>query len=556
LAVTDRGDIFACGELSSEILRYRVGADTLQRAGSIDLGRGRTVRDIAVSRSDPTGNSTLLYAVDQREGRLITLRVAENGVGHDGLVVEARDELPIGHGPIRVARFGPALVVNCLLDHTVVVMGVDGRGLPQPLDAVRIRHDGPIWSFDASAAGGELLLALGGIEDHPLDRTGGSFGYIDSVLTLYRIALQGKSPKAVRWATVNLSALGVVTPKVIALETLTTGGLRALVTGYGSSAMATLTWPADLGREPGVTITPLSPGTTSMVTRADGARLFADPLLDAWLVRTPSGMTTVPVAGAATDRPREPSSRLGEALFFTTLMAPWNRSEGALSRFTCESCHFEGHGDGRTHHTGRGEVHATTKPLRGLFNNRPYFSRALDPDLATVAHNEFRVAGANSGHDPWFAVRTADFPWLGSLGITDSEVGPLDLRRALMLFLMDYTHLPNPAAVAGTGWNRDQRAGAVIFRDHCEGCHQARLDSSDPTSRVRFEEWEGLVMSDAGPLVWGLDEYRKTGVMPYVHERGARVPSLRRLHRKFPYFTNGSARDLDEVIARVRFAGD
>ncbi len=93
---------------------------------------------------------------------------------------------------------------------------------------------------------------------------------------------------------------------------------------------------------------------------------------------------------------------LGEALFFTTLMGPWNKSDGPLSRFTCETCHFEGYVDGRTHHTGRGDVHAVTKPLLGLFNNRPHFSRALDPDLVSVAFNEFRVAGAKSGRDPWY----------------------------------------------------------------------------------------------------------------------------------------------------------
>ena len=67
-------------------------------------------------------------------------------------------------------------------------------------------------------------------------------------------------------------------------------------------------------------------------------------------------------------------------------MAPSSSSEGAKSRFSCETCHFEGYVDGRTHHTGRGDVRATTKPLVGLFNNRPHFSRALDPDLTTVPY--------------------------------------------------------------------------------------------------------------------------------------------------------------------------
>ncbi|MDF2694072.1 MAG: hypothetical protein K0S65_2455, partial [Labilithrix sp.] len=39
-----------------------------------------------------------------------------------------------------------------------------------------------------------------------------------------------------------------------------------------------------------------------------------------------------------------------------------------------------------------------------------------------------------------------------------------------------------------------------------------------------------------------------------VHERGARVPSLRRVYKKRPYFTNGSAPDLASVLRRARFA--
>jgi hypothetical protein len=38
-----------------------------------------------------------------------------------------------------------------------------------------------------------------------------------------------------------------------------------------------------------------------------------------------------------------------------------------------------------------------------------------------------------------------------------------------------------------------------------------------------------------------------------VHEKGARVPSLRRLYKKHPYFTNGSADTLDDVLERARF---
>ena len=63
-------------------------------------------------------------------------------------------------------------------------------------------------------------------------------------------------------------------------------------------------------------------------------------------------------------------------------------------------------------------------------------------------------------------------------------------------------------------------------------------------------------MAPEGAIVWGKAEYQKTGIEPYVHEKGARVPSLRRLYKKHPYFTNGSAKNLADVVGRARFLPD
>jgi hypothetical protein len=73
---------------------------------------------------------------------------------------------------------------------------------------------------------------------------------------------------------------------------------------------------------------------------------------------------------------------------------------------------------------------------------------------------------------------------------------------------------------------------------------------------VPFEEWEPLVLSPAGAIVWSRDGYQRTGVVPYPHEAGTRVPSLRRLYKKRPYFTNGSAADLADVLRRARYSPD
>jgi cytochrome c len=125
-----------------------------------------------------------------------------------------------------------------------------------------------------------------------------------------------------------------------------------------------------------------------------------------------------------------------------------------------------------------------------------------------------------------------------------------------MVFLMDFTPRPNPSVLGRRSWSTEERRGAVVFRDRCESCHAARLVTDRPDSVVSFGEWERLVMSPTGPIVWARESREKTGVTPYVHDEGTRVPSLRRLYRKRPYFTNGSAPDLDALLRRARFTSE
>jgi hypothetical protein len=537
LAAGANGEVFVVGELSSHVARYVRTRGVLESVGFIDLPDVRALRDVAA------GPEGVLYVVEEHDGRLITLEPAASS---GPSIPVARVDTPLCHGPIHVLRLAQELLVDCLLDHTIVVRAVDARGFPVEQGEVRITHDGPMWGLDAIEDGASLVVAVGGVEDHPLDRTQGSFGFIDSFASLYRVS-HGHADKM---REENMSAIGVVTPKALKLWRDSQNGLELAVAAYGSDRFAIL----DVAGTQPTTTSELPPGSATLERLSDGTFAIANPLLDAW-VRKSARDAEVVVAADPGSASRSIDSRLGEALFFTTLMAPWDSSDGRLSRFTCETCHFEGYVDGRTHHTGRGDVHATTKPLLGLFNNRPHFSRALDRDMTTMVNNEFRVAGANSGHDPWFSLRASDFPWAAALFAGRDEVGPESLRRALMSFFIAFSHRPNPAVVGRTQWSVSERAGAGVFRDKCESCHEARLVADDPASRVPFDRWEGLVMSREGAIVWAHADYEKTGVLPYVNEAGARVVSLRRLYKKYPYFTNGSAKTLSSVLDRVRLGG-
>jgi hypothetical protein len=273
-------------------------------------------------------------------------------------------------------------------------------------------------------------------------------------------------------------------------------------------------------------------------------------------VRRGDALRIVPIAS---ERPqRSMQSRVGELLFFTSAMAPWNGTEGKLSRFTCEACHHEGYVDGRTHFTGResagDKVHATSRPLLGLFNNRPHFSRALDKTMTQMVHAEFRVANRHNGRDPWFALTHAELPWLAKFGVPE-QMSPEYLREAFMAFLMDFAHRPNPAVLERKTFTELERTGAATFRDKCSACHAARLIADTAATAVPFERWEQLVLSPAGPIVWSDASYQQTNVTPYVIEDGARVPPLRRLYKKWPYFTTGIGTSLDDVLDRYGTAG-
>ncbi len=514
--------IFVVGEGSGEIHRYEVRDDALVNRGS-QATKSRSLR--AIAARSPTD----IIVADSMSGEILRISKTSNV------------RLDACHEPIDVALTANARLVNCLGDHQIRIHR-KGRG---QTEVAPITHRGPVWAMAVEEQpDGALFVALAGIEDRPLDRSDqGSFGYVDSYVFLYELAAKASTAKRV--AEINVGEQGLITPKWIAIEG--SGPSRRIVTaGFGSQALLTI-HPQSGSGKPRFTKAEILPGTTSRAI-VDGNAIFANSLFDGW---ERPGEKLVPL------RPidkRTTESRIGELLFFTELMAPWSSSTGRLSRFTCEACHFEGYVDGRTHFTGRDDVSATSRPLRGLFNNAPHFTRALDETSTEMVDNEFRVANKLNGRDPWFELKAEQFPWLAKGGLVAPEtMSPKYLRRALMTFLRDFTHQANPNAKSKSRFTKREAAGAALFRDQCESCHRAQLDPADETTRVPFASWEKLVFSESGALVWGRMSYEKTGIQPYVHERGARPPTLRRLYKKWPYFTNGSAKSLQEVVERSRY---
>ncbi len=457
----------------------------------------------------------------------------------DGVLLDRRGSLA---GGLRLVRRGQHLLELSLFERTLRVLELSPRGIPTR-ELTRIRHDGPLWGVDALPRDGELLVALSGAEDKPLVRSRGEFENIDSFVWLYRVGARGARPVF----SLNVSEHGLLVPKALALAR--DGDSTELkVLASGSAKLLRARFAPSLLQPPELVVEPAMPGAADAVFDAEGVS-FGSPLLDAWVRVDRSGIALARV-DAGSRPPLE--VRLGEALFTTELIAPASSSQGSHSRFTCETCHFEGGVDGRIHATGRASVSVVTKALFGLANNRPHFSRARDPDLSSVSHNEFRVAGAGSAEDPWFWLDTPSFPWLYELGVERARLSPLELRSALLRFLYAFTHAPNAAASGRARFSALEASGARVFHDRCASCHSARLESDRAFSEVPLAAWEELVLDRRAPLVWARGDYAQTGVLPYVHERGTRITSLRRLALKPRYFTKGSAATLTDVLTEFR----
>jgi len=541
--VVDGEIVWVAGEGSDTISRFTTSDASLELAGTVQLRAGTTVRALASQGGiafavDPLGDA--LIAFDEASGERVRVATAS--------------------APLRVVATPHWVAVASLIGHRIEVFARDEDGLPiAPRRGVYVRR-GPAWSLDGVEDDeGALWLAIGAVEDEALDRTIGAFGHIDSVVEILRQSPIGLG----RLATIDVSDHGIVLPKSIAIA-LGPDAVRVRAVGAGSARGVDLRWTSEgarLGDAVSVDTWQAPAGTSSFVGGPGGPLVGASPLLDAFWAFDPAVDVPPAIASARSQLSRTPSASvlLGEALLTTTLLAPGQKSDGAYSRFTCETCHFELGVDGRTHGTGRqDETAATTKPLYGLLENGPHFTRGLDRDLTAVAHNEVRVANLHVPVDPWFSIDRAQAPWLDQLiGETPPGLlGPLGMRKAMVDALAALAHRPNPRIVGRASLSEVERRGAASFAERCVSCHAARFITNDPATEVPHDAWETLIFSDAGPITWAKDGYEKTGIEPYVHPDGARTTSLRRAIDKRPYFTNGSAATLREVMTRLRFGTD
>ncbi|HSR68379.1 MAG TPA: hypothetical protein VLU25_10590 [Acidobacteriota bacterium] len=536
--------LFLGGELSSSLSVYRIRSDRLLPLESIPLRYSVSVRDLTYLQHPRPA----LFLLDGFDRQLVRLDLEQG----------SQQFFPLGAGPASILSLGGHLVINLLYQHAILIVPLSA-GIPDMPSATRLAIQGPFWSVDAVLRDDRLLVAAGGVEDRPLDRSQGEFGNLDSFLYLFELTRSEgvfrPSGEDGRVAYLNLSELGVVTPKALSFHR-DAEGLELWVAGSGSGRVTAFQVDGfDLRLMQSFEAGPGASELTLHMRQSRKRLALANPLLDR-IDLFDAGLGVPSRVGRPLDllgpRIASDSSRLGEILFFSTLMSPGNRSEGSLSRLTCEACHFEGGLDGRVHFTGRDDIHLATKPLRGLADNVPLFSRGGDATLSSMVMAEFRVI--NQGRKDIFELRPSHFPWMRDPDAGAEVLTPAQLRKAFLSFFVDFRHRPNPWSVRQKELDPLARVGLEVFRRRCEDCHQA-IDATRQGQGIPPQEWPGWLLSEDRDPIWGAPFYSKTGIRPYVDQAGTRVPSLRRVWLKYPYFTDGSSTTIGNVLGRFRYRG-
>ena len=549
--------LFVGGELSDTLRLYEISPDRIASLGHIRIDGVPSIRGLAF-----VPEARRIFLLDDFNRRLVQVDLPDNWRERHSIPTRQRG-YPIGPGPLQILGTKDHLIINRLLDHSLLILPLR-QGEPDFDHAATIGNAGPFWSMAAVEKDNTLVLAAGGIENHPFSRATGEFGYLDSFLFLFTLTKDGAGrfqwqasdrEDPTRFRSINLSRYSVLTPKALSLMLTEEGTLQCWVAGYGGDKVMAFS-VSDAGPHPRRELR-VMPGASDFVVlprQREPSLAMVSPLLDR--VTGYDLNTGAVVASLDPCAPRSTrqtlSDRLGELLFYTDLMSPNNTSSGELSRFTCEACHFEGGIDGRVHFTGRGDVHATTKPIAGLAHNVPLFSRAGDETLSAMVMAEFLVA--NQHRQGNFVIQTERHPWMSEWFSGPESISPLQQRESLLAFFVALTPKPNPWRIRRKALSDEARRGLAVFRERCADCHQP-IESTRTGKGIPFDEWEKRLTGEPKDLIWGAPFMARTGIEPYVDPAGARVPSLRRVWMKYPLFTDGSSPDIRDVLRRFRFQG-
>jgi len=540
------GAVVAC-RFDAGLRRIRRAAGGAWGVSALAAGPEGGARGLAVA---PGG--ALAYVASPAVGGVKVVSLVGRGgllqTRATGMSPRALRVVPAGTLPGQRAAL---LLISNFIDHTVTVheIAVDGR-LGGAIQS--IRTDAPV--LDMVVAGAPPSLLLFTHEDRPLNREHLSVEGLDSGIITLRARPQGESgaagettapapfedPGPGKRSFVNLGERAAPVIELAAAASADTATFA--VVGAGSDNLLVAARPDAAG----AAVIEVGSNPSAVAALPGGRFVTADRLSDT-LSFVSGGRVTATVDVGAAERPT-PAER-GELLFYGRALVPNNVAVGPLSLYTCAACHDDGHVDGRRHPAKRNRFFSMTKSCRGLETTAPYLSLGEPTTIEAFADNivTTHAQGAERGAEGFDRYPVTVRVRAGR-GWENVTLSPEELRAALVAYMVRIPPEPSPyVASRRRALDRNERAGLALFRDGCAGCHQLIGDSARG-DHVPARDLERRLL--AGQVALTSPRLHAVGT-PILGEGGNNPPTLRGVWEAAPYFSDGSARTLEDLLRRT-----
>jgi hypothetical protein len=308
-----------------------------------------------------------------------------------------------------------------------------------------------------------------------------------------------------------------------------------------------LTEPAELARRTGVTV-PVGRNPVALSLLPDGRILTADRLSDT-LSLLPLSPTGQPVRQVVLGQPdRRSAAALGELLFYSRALLPHNTADGERSLYSCSACHDDGHVDGRLHPARNNRFYSMTKTCRGIASTAPYLFLGEIADIDAFARNilSSHAQGADVAPDTFDQYATQVPVFRGGRFVAKT-LSPRLIRESMAAYLRTLPPEPSPfVAIDATELPEPARRGLRLFQQGCARCHKLVGNSAEDDVIADEELQRRLLRGQVA-----LTSRERYDVGPKVLGNGGNnPPSLRGVWDNAPYFSDGSAATLDEVLRR------
>ncbi|HEY5090640.1 MAG TPA: hypothetical protein VIK30_11765 [Polyangia bacterium] len=496
-----------------------------------------------------SGDGKLAYVASPAVRGIAVVSLADGRVLQTlatGISPRALRVVPAGTWPGHPA---PLLVTSAFIDHAVTVHPIAADGLLGP-SIQTIRTEAPV--LDLRVTGGDRpALWLFTHEDRPVSRARGPVEGLDSgVIRLVARGPAGQPPlEDPGEGHRPFLNLGERASPVIELDaTALSGGGVLAIAGAGSDNL--LLAASSDARLSAAVVVPVGANPSAVAALPGDRFVTADRLSDTLtFVAYGAGRARVE-STLVLGTPERPSpTERGELLFYSRALVPNNVADGPLSLYTCAACHADGHVDGRRHPAKQNRFSSTTASCRGLATTAPYLRLGNQATIGVFADNIVSTHAQGAERDPaHFDQYPVTLRLRGPSGWKTATLSPAAVRAALARYMDRIPIEPSPFATPGAqSLDAEARRGLSLFRDNCAGCHQL-VDDSAIGNHIPEASLEARLL--AGEVALTSPGRYAVGT-PVLGEGGNNPPSLRGVWDDAPYFSDGSARTIEEVIRRT-----